>query len=162
MSVTSWSFCLVLVINIKGLAPIAVNKSELNPWSGMNCSWALRRSIIGNYTYIHTGCPKKNSDPRLNGHKGHQNWTNDKSRVSFEKFRKFPVWWAQKLLILSKNGREKWDQTWLPPLNNHNIWGPPVDSSSARNSMKYWSIHCFRRCNTNVVLSHTFNTTQFN
>ena len=38
-----------------------------------------------------TGCPKKNSDPRLNGHKGHQNLTKDKSRVSFEKFRNFPV-----------------------------------------------------------------------
>ena len=37
-----------------------------------------------------TGCPKKNSDPRLMGYRGHQKWTKDKSRVSFEKFRKFP------------------------------------------------------------------------
>ena len=45
-----------------------------------------------------TGCPKKNARLRLTGHKGHQEWTRDKSRVSFAKFRKFSFWWAQKLL----------------------------------------------------------------
>ena len=37
-----------------------------------------------------TGCPKKNALLRLTGHRGHQEWTRDKSRVSFAKFRKFP------------------------------------------------------------------------
>ena len=37
-----------------------------------------------------TGCPKKNALLCLTGHRGHQEWTRDKSRVSFAKFRKFP------------------------------------------------------------------------
>ena len=71
----------------------------------------LRRANTIHYTSFHkyfdemfkfymcTGCPKKNALFHLTGHRGHQEWTRDKSRVSFEKFRKFPFWWAQKLLI---------------------------------------------------------------
>ena len=33
---------------------------------------------------------QKKGDPCLMGHKGHQKWAKDKSRVSFEKFGKFP------------------------------------------------------------------------
>ena len=42
------------------------------------------------HMYICTGCPKKNALLCLTGHRGHQKWTRDKSRVSFAKFKKFP------------------------------------------------------------------------
>ena len=38
-----------------------------------------------------TGCPKKKGDLRLNAPRGLQKGATDKSWVSFEKFRKFPV-----------------------------------------------------------------------
>ena len=38
----------------------------------------------------YTGCPKKNAILCLMGHRGHLEWTRDKSRVSFENLRKFP------------------------------------------------------------------------
>ena len=38
----------------------------------------------------YTGCLKKNARLCLTGHRGSQKWTIDKSKVSFEKFRKFP------------------------------------------------------------------------
>ena len=39
---------------------------------------------------ITTGCLKKNARLCLTGHRGYQKWTINKSRVSFEMFRKFP------------------------------------------------------------------------
>ena len=55
----------------------------------------------------YTGCLKKNAPLCSTGHRGYQMWTIDKSRVSFEKFRKFPFWWAQKLLIFCQKMTEK-------------------------------------------------------
>mgnify|MGYP001320049785 CR=1 FL=1 len=68
---------------------IASQTWENNFWDTLYLMNKSENKVLG--AALYTGCPKKNSDPRLNGHKGHQNWTNDKSRVSFEKFRKFPV-----------------------------------------------------------------------
>ena len=50
----------------------------------------LEECTLPLYTYIHTGCLKKNAPLCLTGHRGYQKWTLNKSRVSFEKFRKFP------------------------------------------------------------------------
>ena len=62
-----------------------------------------RQDSRHNKTYVTTGCPKKKGDLRLNAPRGLQKWATDKSWVSFEKFRKFPVQWAQKLCIFTQN-----------------------------------------------------------
>ena len=59
------------------------------------------------YHLRYTGCPKKNAILCLMGHRGHQEWTRDKSRVSFENLRKFPFWWAQKLPIFDRKWLRK-------------------------------------------------------
>ena len=56
---------------------------------------------------LHTGCPKKNAILCLMGHREHQEWTRDKSRLSFENLRKFPFWWAQKLPIFDRKWLRK-------------------------------------------------------
>ena len=48
-------------------------------------------SIVDMDSNIYTGCPKKKGDLRLNAPRGLQKGATDKSWVSFEKFRKFPV-----------------------------------------------------------------------
>ena len=57
-------------------------------------SWDVKSSDLlltlpKTLTFINTGCPKKNALLRLMGHRGYQERTTDKSRVSFAKFRKF-------------------------------------------------------------------------
>ena len=71
----------------------------------------------------HTGCPKKNALLRLTGHRGHQEWTRDKSRVSFAKFRKFPFWWAQKLLIFVRKWLRKMRSKMPTPLEKRHECG---------------------------------------
>ena len=63
----------------------------------------------------------------LMGHKRHQKWTKDKSRVNFGNFRKFPFQWAQKLPIFVKKWLRKTRSnmaSWLPL--NENIALPEV------------------------------------
>ena len=69
----------------------------------------LYPSYIYNCCYFptHTGCLKKNAPLCLTGYRGYQKWTINKSRVSFEKLRKFPFWWAQKLLIFVRKRLRK-------------------------------------------------------
>ena len=52
---------------------------------------------------IFTRSDKKHGRFCLEAHRGLKNWPTDKSWVSFEKFRKFPVQWAQKLCIFTQN-----------------------------------------------------------
>ena len=56
---------------------------------------------------IYARCPKKKWDLHLTGYREHQKWVIDKSRVSFEKFRKFPFQRAQKLPIFVEKTTEK-------------------------------------------------------
>ena len=72
---------------------------------------------------LYTGCPKKNAILTLTGHRGHQEWTRDKSRVSFAKFRKFPFWWAQKLLIFVRKWLRKMRSKLPTPLEKRHECG---------------------------------------
>ena len=57
--------------------------------TALNVARASAQHVRGKLK-IHTGCLKKNARLCLTGHRGYQKWTINKSRVSFEKFRKFP------------------------------------------------------------------------
>ena len=71
----------------------------------------------------HTGCLKKNARLWLTGHREYQKWTINKSRVSFEKFRKFPLWWAQKLLISVRKWLSKMSPKMPAPLEKRHAFG---------------------------------------
>ena len=68
-----------------------------------------------------TGCPKKKWDLCLNAHNTPYKWTTDKSRMSFEKFRKFPSKWAQEHLYFGGKWLRKRGQSCLPPLFGHTL-----------------------------------------
>ena len=66
-------------------------------------------------------------------------WTKHKSRVSFEKFRKFPFQWTQKLPIFVKKQLRKLRSNMATlPLKYGIIWGHPADSSFAHKSLNFW------------------------
>ena len=72
--------------------------------------------------YSYTGCPPKKWDLCLNTHNIPCKWPTDKSRVSFGKFRKFPVQWAQEHLIFRKLWmRKSRSKLPTPPLKNYNF-----------------------------------------
>ena len=69
------------------------------------------------------------------GHRGHQEWTRDKSR-------KFPFWWAQKLPIFDKKWLRKMRSKMPTPLEKwHDYGSPPRCSSFAHISMKRFFDH---------------------
>ena len=69
------------------------------------------------------GVPKKGGS-LFQGHRGHQKWTKDKSRVSFGKFRKFPFQWAQKHpIFVKKRLRNIRSNMATPLLKKGIIWG---------------------------------------
>ena len=85
---------------------------------------------------------QKNAILCLIGHRGHQEWTRDKSRVSFENLRKFPFWWAQKLPIFDKKRLRKMRSKMPTPLEKwHDYGSPPRCSSFAHISMKRFFDH---------------------
>ena len=102
-----------------------------------------RFQSLSNYE-ICTGCPKKNAILCLMGHRGHQEWTRDKSRVSFENLRKFPFWWAQKLIIfVKKRLRKMRSKMPTPPGKMAWLWITPMMFffCSYFNEKIYWSSH---------------------
>ena len=81
-----------------------------------------RENLFSTGCCANTGCPKKNRDPCSMGYRGHQKWSKDKSRVSFEKFWKFPIKCTKTPTFCKKNSWEKRGQRWLPPLKNWKIF----------------------------------------
>ena len=73
------------------------------------------------------GVSKKNAPLCLTGLGGYQKWTMGKSRVSFEKFRKFPFWWAQKLLIFVRKWLRKMRPKMPTPLEKRHAFGSYKD-----------------------------------
>ena len=96
--------------------------------------------------YFCTGCPKKNAILCLMGHRGHQEWTRDKSRVSFENLRKFPFWWAQKLPIF--------DRKWLRKMRSK----MPTPMVKWHDFLSHWkcSVISIKRLVDNPVLAIKF------
>ena len=92
---------------------------DQSPWN-YNCPRGWEEGRGGT---IDTGCLKKNARLCLTGHRGYQKWTIDKSRVSFEKFRKFPFWWAQKLLIFVRKWLRKLSPKMPTPLEKRHAFG---------------------------------------
>ena len=93
---------------------------------------------------LYTGCPKKNAILCLMGHRGHQEWTRDKSRVSFENLRKFPFWWAQKLPIFDKKWvRKMRSKMPTPPVKMAWLWitSKMFFFCSYFNEKIFWSSH---------------------
>ena len=100
-----------------------------------------KRSCIYFFGYIYR-VSQKNAILCLMGHRGHQEWTRDKSRVSFENLRKFPFWWAQKLPIFDKKWLRKMRLKMPSPLEKwHDYGSPPRCSSFAHISMKRFFDH---------------------
>ena len=77
-------------------------------WDGKSQFWSpsqISSNQVSTFTVNIVGVPKKKLC--LMGHRGHQESTRDKSRLSFENLRKFPFWWAQKQPIFDKKWLRK-------------------------------------------------------
>ena len=78
-----------------------------------------------------TGCPKKRG---ISVWQAVENLSKYKCRVSFEKFRKFPFQWAQKLPNFVEKRLRKMRSNMATPLKKWHYMGSPIDSSFAHSS----------------------------
>ena len=96
-NIAVWKIC--ILVNISYAIKFFLHSTKLPGYTAQSA----KRLQIGNVTtgcpqkrvIVTTGCSKKSGDWGLNANSIHSKWTTNKSWVSFWKFRKFPIKWAQ-------------------------------------------------------------------